>query len=109
MHLFRSGGRIECEALRWNLFIHGDLHNLQIEPVVIAGPVDSNCARKRSHAVRGRGRSALARGTLQGPPVRQTDIRKENAFWPEGLQTSDLQVGTVKPDFPQDFRLVAAA
>src|ERR1700746_2490381 len=41
-------------------------------------------------------------------PIGKGCVRKEYALGAEGLDACDLEIRTVKPDFAQDFQLVAA-
>jgi hypothetical protein len=46
MHQLRSGWLIELEAIRGNVLIQANLCNLQVELIVILGPLDAQYARE---------------------------------------------------------------
>src|SRR3974377_277856 len=93
-----ASGRIEVKAIGGGGFVKRDLGENHLEAVLVARAVDADatwvfCKR--------RGRS------IDRLPVGVAHIGKKSTFRAIGLETNDAEIGTIKPDLPENLGLVA--
>src|SRR6516165_7153409 len=94
-----ASGRIEVKAISGDGFVNRDLGENHLEAVLVARAVDADatgvfCKRRRRN--------------IERLPVGIAHIGKQSAFRAIGLETNEAEIGTIKPDLPENLGLVAA-
>src|ERR1700731_1845915 len=106
-HELSARGLLELETVGRKLFVQREFGDLQVKAVVIVRTLDANLARERVEAARRCGNRNLLVAD-ERLPIGNMNVGKQNAFWAEGLQTRDLQIGAIEPDLAEDLGAIAA-